>query len=674
MFRKFLAIALALPLFSIGLTAANAAATPWSENFDSMSSYTGIDFDGNTTSLVTDQPAGQGFTSGKAIKMDNQGAAWAGTKFVLPGTSSFISNANATASISVYSPDALDRCFLLKLEGNGAPIERVVHVTSGWQTLNINYAADYNQSKNYNVVALMPNLAGVGCGTWSAGKALTTWYVDNISFPGARDSAEVIVPENRSTPQVLIDYETNDTSGAKIDFGGNSSSIVTNAPEGGSVSSTKALKIVTNSPDWSGTTLITKSSMASLISQSAMGVKANIWSPVAGKLIMIKLESTVHPSQVVEVRQTSVAGWKTYTFDFTVGGNLELDYPKASIFVDFLSTTKSDNPWYVDDISFNGAASACVAAGCDNGGGGNGGGGNGGGDVDLSNYTAPSTLVTFESDDELGALTAAEAMPDHPQGVFGGGLASIVPAPLNSDRGRALAITKSGEQWTGVNVVVDTTSAVRYTDADNSKVTFNFYSPKANSPTAVQLFHGDANVELVQYAPQGWSTMTFDFATVQGWSANTAYDKVVIFPDFQIPVSTPADVYYVDDIGINGATTTPVVPAAPVLVKPAVTKAASIASKTPKVGVTITLTKGTYSGSATITYKYSWYRCTVKGATATTAKPLASAKCTLIAGKTATTYKLVAADKGKYIRATVTATNSKGSAYSTTKTTTVKVG
>jgi hypothetical protein len=75
-----------------------------------------------------------------------------------------------------------------------------------------------------------------------------------------------------------------------------------------------------------------------------------------------------------------------------------------------------------------------------------------------------------------------------------------------------------------------------------------------------------------------------------------------------------------------------------------------------------------------MTYKYSWYRCTVKGATTTTAKPLALAKCTVIAGKSASTYKLVKADKGKFIRATVTATNSKGSAYSTTKTTTVKVG
>jgi hypothetical protein len=632
-----------------------------------MSSYTGVDFDGNTTSLVTDQPTGQGFTSGKAIKMDNQGAAWAGTKFVLPTPNNLISSTNSNASLSVYSPDSADRCFNLKLENSGNPglnTEKIVHVTQGWQTINVTFT--YNPSRIYNVAVLMPNIFGVGCVPNSTNKALTTWYVDNISFPGARD-AEVIVPETRSTPQVLIDYEGNGTSGDRIDFGGNSSSIVTDAPEGGSVGSTKALKIITNVPDWSGTTLITKSSMASLISLPAMGVKANIWSPVSGKLIMIKLESTVHPSQIVEVRQTSVAGWKTYTFDFTVGGNLELDYPKASIFVDFLSTTKSDNPWYVDDISFNGATSACVAAGCESGGGGN----NGGGDTDISYYTAPSTLLTFDESDTVGLLAAGEARP---QGVFGGGSAATAAAPQNSDRGSALAITKTGEAWTGVNILVDESGTVRYTNADNSTVSFNFYSPKANSPVAVQLFHGDANVELIQYAPQGWRKLTFDFATVGAWSSNTAYDKVVIFPDFQVPVSTPADVYYIDDVALNGAVTTAVVPVVAELVKPTVTKAASISSKTPKVGVVVSATQGTWSGSAPMTFKYSWYRCTVKGATATSAKPLASAKCTLIAGKTGTTYKLVAADKGKFIRATVTATNSKGSAYSTTKTTAVKVG
>jgi len=666
MFRKFLAITLALPLFSIGISAAHAAAAPWSENFDSMQTYTGTDFDGNITSLVTDQPAGEGFTSGQAIKLENQGAAWAGTKFILPSTSSAISNANATASISVYSPDALDRCFTLKLEGVGAAIERIVHVTEGWQTLNITYAASYDQTKNYNVIALMPNFASVGCTNFSAGKALTTWYVDNISFPGARNAAEVIVPEERSNPQALINFESNDTSGySLIDFGGNHSSIVSDAPEGGSIDSTKALKVVTAAPGWSGTTLIKKSRKASLISSGAMGIKANIYSPVAGAILMMKIESLEHPSQIVEIRQNSVAGWKTYTFDFTVGGNLEQDYPMASIFFDF-NGSKASDPWYIDDIAFNGAIGASIVGG-DNGGG---GGGGGGGSIDLSNYTAPSTLLTFEADDELGALTAAEANPGHPEGVFGGGLGMIVDSPKDSNHGKALAVTKSGAPWTGVNAIVDLSGAIRYTDDVNTRVSFNFYSPKANSPTAVQLFQGEGMVELIQYAPLGWSTLNFDFATAPGWSANNAYDKLVIFPDFQVEVSTPADIYYIDDVAVNGATTTSITPSA---VKPRASKAASLTVKKMTVGSVISAGRGTWTGSGTISYKVSWYRCSVKSLVATTAKPSAANKCVAIANQKSSSYKLAKADKGKYIRVLITATNSAGTTLSLSKSTTGKV-
>ena len=336
MFRKFLAIALALPLFSIGLPAAQAAASPWSENFDSMANFSGTDFDGNTSSIVSDQPAGEGFTSGKAIKMANQGAAWAGTKFVLATTRNLISSTNSTASISVYSPDALDRCFNMKLENSANPglnTEKIVHVTQGWQTINVTYT--YDATRIYNVVALMPNIFDVGCKPNSTNKALTTWYVDNISFPGSVDG-EVIKPETRTTPQVLINFESTDSSGyALTDFGGNSSSLVTDAPAGGSTGSTKSLKIVTQGGE-AGTTLVVKSSKTSLISLTGFVAKANIYSPVAGKKIMLQIGSSVDPSQVVKIDQTSVAGWKTYSFNFEVGGNLEIDYSIATIFFSYL--------------------------------------------------------------------------------------------------------------------------------------------------------------------------------------------------------------------------------------------------------------------------------------------------------------------------------------------------
>jgi hypothetical protein len=172
--------------------------------------------------------------------------------------------------------------------------------------------------------------------------------------------------------------------------------------------------------------------------------------------------------------------------------------------------------------------------------------------------------------------------------------------------------------------------------------------------------------------------MSFDLSTSAGWSTLVKYNKLVIFPDFQVEADN--QVYYVDNLAVNGAVTPqidlsgPVDPEEPepVIVKPSIKTAATLSTTTPKVGVTLRATKGTWTGTSP-TYKYTWYRCSVLGKTALKAKPTSSAKCVTISGKTTSTYKLTKTDKGKYIRVMVTATNSKGSTYNVSKTTTKKV-
>jgi len=168
----------------------------------------------------------------------------------------------------------------------------------------------------------------------------------------------------------------------------------------------------------------------------------------------------------------------------------------------------------------------------------------------------------------------------------------------------------------------------------------------------------------------------FDMSTGTGWSDSTEYYKMGIFPGFADPdlnatssnVTPSGQFYYVDNIAYNGGVT----PALPVAaVAPAHTVAASITG-TAKVGKTLTAKKGTWTGTATITYAYKWYRCTKAATAATSAVPTSAAKCSAISG-TAATHKLVAADKGKYIRVLVTATNTAGSAKSLSKTT-AKIG
>lgn len=74
-------------------------------------------------------------------------------------------------------------------------------------------------------------------------------------------------------------------------------------------------------------------------------------------------------------------------------------------------------------------------------------------------------------------------------------------------------------------------------------------------------------------------------------------------------------------------------------------------SGTAREGERLTATTGTWESSTPITYSFQWLRCDTNGAA-----------CVAIAGATAQTYTLVAADVGKRVRVRVTATNSSGSA------------
>ena len=516
---------LSASIVGLGSTAANAASAPYTQNFDDMATYTGIDFDGNTTTLVTDQPAGAGFTSGKAIKLDNQGAPWAGTKFVLPNTSSFISTANATGTMSIYSPDAEDRCFLAKLEGPGVEMERTVRVgKAGWQTISVDYSANYDATKNYNVLALMPNIAGIGCATWGGEKALTTWYVDNISYPGARDAAEsniVVVP--RTAPSLLVNFESNDSSGYAItNFGGASTSVVADAPAGGSAGSAAALKVISVGEGWAGTTFLKKPAKTSLISTGKMVAKANIYSPTAGQTIMLKLENPDVPGLVAEVRATSVVGWKTYSFDFVVGGDLNNDYPMASLFLNF-NGPKSVDPFYVDDISFNGAVGAELTA------------------------TGPAptpVLVNFESNDASGY-----AFTD-----FGGATSSKAgnaPAGGSVGSSSAMKIVSVGECWAGSTFLSAASSLLA---SGNSVVQANIYSPASGQVIKLKLENSgnaDQNKEVDVTSVAGWKTYSFNFA---GFDSAIKYNKASIFTNFTCGTGTKNDSpFYVDDIAFLGA-------------------------------------------------------------------------------------------------------------------------
>jgi hypothetical protein len=95
---------------------------------------------------------------------------------------------------------------------------------------------------------------------------------------------------------------------------------------------------------------------------------------------------------------------------------------------------------------------------------------------------------------------------------------------------------------------------------------------------------------------------------------------------------------------------------------PTNTSVPTISDTTPQVGQVLTASPGTWGGDQPITFTYQWERCTPAGPT-----------CTAIAGATAQTYTVQAADAGNSLRVTVTGRNAVGTSTARSATTAVVV-
>jgi hypothetical protein len=135
-----------------------------------------------------------------------------------------------------------------------------------------------------------------------------------------------------------------------------------------------------------------------------------------------------------------------------------------------------------------------------------------------------------------------------------------------------------------------------------------------------------------------------------GWSA-TENGTVVSFP--YTPTAT-------GDITLHAIW-------AQAAVKPSYVSGAKLTG-TAKVGKSITASKGTWSGTASIAYTYQWYLCKAASSKVLTTGN-AGAKCTIVKNAKAASYKATVKEKGGYLAALITATNSAGKSTIFTSTT-----
>ena len=328
-----------------------------------------------------------------------------------------------------------------------------------------------------------------------------------------------------SAPLINVTFESSDTSGySLIDFNTNMSSISA-PPTGGTAGSLRALKIVKGADAAAGTTFLkTNASGKTLASSSHKKVTMKVYSAVAGKKVMLKVEDALHPENCVEAfaTESTVVGWKTLTFDLsaqrtgTAAFKDTYTYNMASIFFDFLGTT-AGAIYYVDDIEFNGSGtptptpvpvgaeltptfSSPVATAT-------------GFTVNVTNYNASYTFtpsLIAGSGTATAGTAAGPVLPIAVSGVTAGagtlqiatsrtgytsGLASVsgnalpvvsLASTASSTRGAAVTITGTN-LWgaTAVRVGTSTTASTKFTVVSPTSIVFNTATAATGAVTVI---------------------------------------------------------------------------------------------------------------------------------------------------------------------------------------------
>jgi hypothetical protein len=665
------ALLAATALLTTGVAPAYAAdATPVFLSFeaDDAGKATAVGPDGTFSGASALAAASTNLT-GDSLKFTKAGDPWSGVNLFLetsPGYR-YTNAANPVITMDYWSNDTEASCVMMKLtrKSDQAFTAKALATAPGLNTLSFDMTTGrgYNADAEYNLVTLFPNFCADDNTYTGAGAIANTgqvYEIDNVSINGGT-IADILVgggepPVGPVATSTSLTFETSDTLGALVvgdstgakpqgSFGG-SATTIEDAITGGNGG--KALKIVKNGEPYAGANLVALDAATNRVTNAANPVVSfNYYSSKANSPLRVEL--IPYPA-AFGTTVTAALGWQKISIDFSTvdGWSADTNYSKIGLFPDF-NVAADGGIYYVDNLSFNGASAPAITVA----------------------RAATSTVLTFETSDTLGGLAAGVADANKPQGGFEGLDTSIADAPTGGTGGKVLKMIKNAgaKTYAGVNLV-KFVADTRVTNGTNKVITMNYYSAKANSTVRLEVRPYPAAVGVnVTATKVGWQRLTFDFTSAAGWSADTEFGDLTLFPDFDVAGANTT--YYVDDVAFNGAAT-PTLPTPVVAVKPAVRVAATVFG-TAKVGKTLLGRSGSWTGTATISYTYKWYRCTVVGKTATTTAPASSAKCSTISGATKSSYKLAKADIGKYVRVLVTAKNSKGYAYSLSKSTTGKV-
>ena len=245
----------------------------------------------------------------------------------------------------------------------------------------------------------------------------------------------------------------------------------------------------------------------------ALGITLRVYSPAAGKTIMVKIEDAAANGVEATATSTKAGEWETLTFTYS-SANAATTYNKVSVFPGF--GTKFNEVYYIDELKYTAkAADVTTVASFSS--------------LTYDEATAP-TLTPF------GVNTAPPEIVTDPSG----------------GTNKVLKVYKvlGSEQWAGVTVSTAASQAVATIPftATAKTMTLRVYSPAVGVRVRLKVENAGDNTiscetDAITTSAGAWETLTFNFANPGtsppvGGGATAAlnltktYNKVSIFSDF----------------------------------------------------------------------------------------------------------------------------------------------
>jgi hypothetical protein len=453
-----------------------------------------IDFDGGAaTTVANPNKAGINTTATVAKMVKGAGAQWAGSKLKMASAVDF--STKKIMKVKVWSPVA-GKKLLLKFEGAGAAFEKEVATTvaNTWEELTFDYTGVAGVNNlNDNLVFIFD------LGTSGDGSANSTYYFDEITQPG-------VTPPVVTGPTLPLDFEAG--TFAFIDFDGGAATTVANPNKAGINTTATVAKMVKGAgAQWAGSKL----KMASAVDFSTKKIfKIKVWSPVAGKKLLLKFEGANGNFEKESVGVTTANTWEELTFDFT---NVSTNNTASDmVFIFDLGTVGdgSANSTYLFDEITQSAGAVLVP----------------GATLPLDFEAATYTFVDFD-----GGVTTKVANPQS--------------NGINTSANVGKMVKGAGAIWAGSKIKMAT--PVDFTTNKLFKV--KVWSPVAGKKLVLK-FEGTAgNFEQESTggtAANTWEELTFDFTKV---ATNNAADFMVFIFDNGIAGDGSANsTYYFDDV------------------------------------------------------------------------------------------------------------------------------